>query len=161
MVAGEEVPGSGSVRVEGRLGYMRQCVASQDPAARVRVFMAGLAPPAVGRAHVELRHLESIVAGPHGGSARDRYAHALAAWGDADGYAYEVLWDTCTQSVLGAPLDRVGSRRLATLSGGGQKRLSLAALLRSDVDVLFLAEPYNFLAFPGSRWLEEWAKALG
>jgi ATPase subunit of ABC transporter with duplicated ATPase domains len=155
MVAGEETPGAGSVRVDGRLGYMRQFVASQDPAATVRDFLAGLAPPAVGRAHVELRHLESIVAGPHGGSARDRYAHALAAWGDADGYAYEVLWDTCTQSVLGAPLNRVGPRRLVTLSGGEQKRLALEAFLRSDDDVLLLDEPDNFLDIPGKRWLEE------
>jgi ATPase subunit of ABC transporter with duplicated ATPase domains len=154
MVAGEE-PGPGPVRVDGRLGYMRQFVASHDPAVSVRDFLAGLAPPTVGRAHDELRHMEFIVAGPHGGSARDRYTHALAAWGDAGGYAYEVLWDTCTQSALGAGLDRVGSRRVTTLSGGEQKRLALEAFLRSDDDVLLLDEPDNFLDIPGKRWLED------
>ncbi|MDP9341980.1 MAG: ATP-binding cassette domain-containing protein [Actinomycetota bacterium] len=154
MVAAEEVPGSGSVRIDGRLGYMRQFVASHDPEATVRDFLAGLAPKAVHLAHDELRHMEFIVAGPHGGSARDRYAHALAAWGDAGGYAYEVLWDTCAQSALGAGFDRVGFRPITTLSGGEQKRLALEAFLRSEDDVLLLDEPDNFLDIPGKRWLE-------
>ncbi len=155
LVAGEELPATGMVRVDGRLGYMRQFVAYQDPKATVRDFLASLAPPLVRRAHQELRHLEFIVAGPHGGSARDRYAHALGGWGDVGGYSYEVLWDTCTQSALGVSLDRVGSRRVVTLSGGEQKRLALEAFLRSDDDMLLLDEPDNFLDIPGKRWLED------
>ena len=52
------------------------------------------------------------------------------------------------------PYDRAQSR-LATLSGGEQKRVALEALLRGPDEVLLLDEPDNYLDVPGKRWLEE------
>ena len=83
------------------------------------------------------------------------YAQALADWGDAGGYAIEVLWDTCTTAALGLALDRCQYRMVRTLSGGEQKRLVLEALLRGSDEVLLLDEPDNYLDVPGKRWLEE------
>ena len=83
-----------------------------------------------------------------------RYAHAVAAWSDAGGYAAEVHWDECTTRAIGLPLDEVAGRPLHTFSGGEQKRLALEVLLRSDADVLLLDEPDNFLDVDAKRWLE-------
>src|SRR5207237_8825462 len=84
-----------------------------------------------------------------------RYAHALAAWGDAGGYEAEVGWDVCTVEALGLTLERCHHRGVASLSGGEQKRLVLEALLRGPDHVLLLDEPDNYLDVPGKRWLEE------
>ena len=84
-----------------------------------------------------------------------RYAHALAAWGDAGGYDAEVFWDVCLTEAFGVDLGEVGDRPVATLSGGEQKRLALEVLLRGSDDVLLLDEPDNFLDIPGKRWLEQ------
>ena len=91
-----------------------------------------------------------------------RYAHALAEWGDAGGYDAEVLWDECCTRAVELPVRRAQRHRappLRTFSGGEQKRLALEALLRSDVDVLLLDEPDNFLDVPGKRWLEDELRA--
>ena len=82
------------------------------------------------------------------------YAHAVAAWSDAGGYATEVYWDECTTRAVGLPLDEVARRPLRTFSGGEQKRLALEVLLRGDADVLLLDEPDNFLDVDAKRWLE-------
>ena len=54
---------------------------------------------------------------------------------------------------------QVGDRRVATLSGGEQKRLALEVLLRGTDDVLLLDEPDNFLDIPGKRRLEQQLQA--
>jgi ATPase subunit of ABC transporter with duplicated ATPase domains len=86
--------------------------------------------------------------------ADERYADALASWGDAGGYELEVLWEVCTTQALGQSMDAAGRRLVRELSGGEQKRLALEALLRSDADVLLLDEPDNFLDIAWKRWLE-------
>ncbi len=83
-----------------------------------------------------------------------RYAHAVAAWGDAGGYHAEVHWNECTTRAVGLALDEIAGRPLRTFSGGEQKRLALEVLLRSDADVLLLDEPDNFLDVEAKRWLE-------
>jgi ATPase subunit of ABC transporter with duplicated ATPase domains len=154
LLSGEETPQDGVVRVDGRVGYMRQFVGSFDARATVHDLFLGLAEPRIRSSWEALQRAEHIVAGPHGGAAQMRYAEALAAWGEAGGYDAEVLWDTCTTAALGKPLSEVGSRPLATLSGGEQKRVALELFFRSEFDVLLLDEPDNFLDIPGKRWLE-------
>jgi ATPase subunit of ABC transporter with duplicated ATPase domains len=83
-----------------------------------------------------------------------RLASAWAHWGDVGGYEAEVLWDECTVASLRGSLDEVGSRPVATLSGGEQKRLVLELLFRGGDDVLLLDEPDNYLDVAGKRWLE-------
>ena len=55
----------------------------------------------------------------------------------------------------GSPTTRPQWRRVATLSGGEQKRLVLEALLRGPDEVLLLDEPDNYLDVPTKRWLED------
>ena len=160
LLSGEENPQEGVVRVDGRLGYMRQFVGSFDAGATVHDLFLGLAAPRIRSSWEALQRAERIVAGPHGGSAQMRYAEALAAWGEAGGYDEEVLWDTCTTAALGKPLNEVGGRPLSTLSGGEQKRVALEMFFRSEFDVLLLDEPDNFLDIPGKRWLESSLNAL-
>ncbi|MGH3739671.1 MAG: ATP-binding cassette domain-containing protein, partial [Micromonosporaceae bacterium] len=83
-----------------------------------------------------------------------RYADALAAWGEAGGYDAEVLYDTVSTIVLDLPWEKARERRLATLSGGEQKRFALELLLSGPDEVLLLDEPDNFLDVPAKRWLE-------
>jgi ATPase subunit of ABC transporter with duplicated ATPase domains len=155
LIAKEEKARSGSIHVDGRLGYMRQFVGSYTEATTVRDFLLSLAPAPVRDAAAELAAAEALVNKPHGQKVQMRYASALARWGEAGGYTYEVLWDTCCSAALGSSLDEVGGRRLSTLSGGEQKRVALEAFFRSDDDVLLLDEPDNFLDIPGKLWLED------
>jgi ATPase subunit of ABC transporter with duplicated ATPase domains len=153
LLAGDTVPTSGTIGIDGRLGVMRQLVGIADTspgAARtVGDLLVSLAPAAVRHAHAELVAAESTAA-----VDPMRYAHAVAAWGDAGGYHAEVHWDECTTRAVGLPLDAVAERPLRTFSGGEQKRLALEVLLRGDADVLLLDEPDNFLDVDAKRWLE-------
>ncbi|MDQ1534045.1 MAG: hypothetical protein QOF28_1806, partial [Actinomycetota bacterium] len=153
IIAGELRAQRGSVAVDGRLLVMRQLLGLDD--ATVRDLFVGLAPPAQRAAAVELAEAEAAAASDASAKVGMRLARAHAAWGDAGGYEAEVAWDVCTSRVLGLSYDEVADRRLATLSGGEQKRLALETLIRSDADVLVLDEPDNFLDVPGKQWLEE------
>lgn len=152
IIAGELRAQRGTVAVDGRLLVMRQLLGLDD--ATVRDLLVGLAPPAQRAAALELAAAETAAADDTSDRAGMRLARAHAAWGDAGGYATEVSWDVCTSSVVGSSFHEVADRRLATLSGGEQKRLALEVLFRSDADVLVLDEPDNFLDVPGKEWLE-------
>jgi len=159
LIAGDLQPTSGTLTIEGRLGVMRQFVGVATGAdhhdgdtgavATARDLLVSLAPASVRGAAERLRTAET-----HAAADPMRYANALAAWGDAGGYAAEVHWDECAMRAVGLPLDAVADRPLRTLSGGEQKRLALEVLLRGDADVLLLDEPDNFLDVEAKRWLE-------
>ncbi|WP_308282974.1 ABC-F family ATP-binding cassette domain-containing protein [Pseudonocardia nigra] len=153
MVAGEITPAAGSIARSGGLGVMRQFIGSISDDRRLADLALSLAPPAVRAAGERLRATERAL----GASERSqlRYADALNAWGEAGGYAAEVEFDTAAVAVLGLPWEQVRDRRVATLSGGEQKRFALELLLRGPDEVLLLDEPDNFLDVPGKRWLEE------
>ena len=153
-IAGEERLSSGRIKLDGRVGYMRQFVGSFDGGATVRDFFLSLAEPSIRSAGRRLAHLEDIVQGPHGRVVQLRYAEALNTWNEIGGYDAEVLWDTVTTAALGAGMSAVATRPLATLSGGEQKHLALEAFWRSDAEVLLLDEPDNFLDIPAKEWLE-------
>jgi ATPase subunit of ABC transporter with duplicated ATPase domains len=154
ILAREEPPARGAVRIDGRVLFMPQMIGSISDTTTVRDLLLGLAPERVQRSAADLQSSERAVGLPHGRAADLRYAEALTAWGDAGGYDAEVLWDVCTTAAIGQPMDVAGSRPVSELSGGEQKRLALEALLRSDADVLLLDEPDNFLDIAWKRWLE-------
>lgn len=155
LIGGDETGATGTIRVDGRLGIMRQLVGSAQDETTLRQFFVSLATVTLRETDAKIHRLEIAVTADASDRNGVRYAAALAAWGELGGYALEVLWDTVTTVVLALPFASVGERRLATFSGGEQKRLALEILLRGDDDILMLDEPDNFLDIPGKRWLEE------
>ncbi len=149
LLSGDLKPDEGTITVDGTLGVMRQLVGSIRDSTTVRDLFVSIEPERIQNAAARLAIAEA--------SMHDdplAYADALAGWGDVGGYEAEVHWDACAQRVLGANLTELAGRRMATLSGGQQKRLALECLLRGEFDVLLLDEPDNFLDIPGKRWLE-------
>ena len=156
LLAGDAAGYTGTVRVDGHLGVMRQLVGSIRDETTVRDLLVSVAPERIRRMAGTVAEAETRLAeNPDDVDSALAYAQALADWGEAGGYEAEVFWDSCTTRAFGEPLTKVGERRLATLSGGEQKKLALHALLNGDDDLLLLDEPDNFLDIPGKRWLEE------
>jgi ATPase subunit of ABC transporter with duplicated ATPase domains len=157
IVAGDAAPQAGAVITSGGLGVMRQFIGSVRDESTVRDLLLSVAAPGVRDAGAALAAAERAMGGDE--RSQLRYAQALADWGELGGYDAEVLWDTCTTSALGLPLEEVAPRPIRTLSGGEQKRLVLEALLRGPDQVLLLDEPDNYLDVPGKLWLEEQLRA--
>ncbi|GAB2776615.1 ATP-binding cassette domain-containing protein [Amycolatopsis magusensis] len=154
LLGGELTPLSGAVQVQGGLAVMPQFIGSVRDERTVRDLLLAVAPVPLREAAAELDAVELLLMDTDDETTQMRYAEALSAWGEAGGYAIEVLWDTVTVAALGVPFDRARFREVRTLSGGEQKRLVLEALLRGPEQVLLLDEPDNYLDVPGKRWLE-------
>lgn len=156
MVAGDLPVRRGAVSRSGGLGVMRQFIGMIADDRTLADLALSLATPPVRAAGERLAAAEQrVTAAPAEVNAQLRYADALTAWGEAGGYDAEVLFDTVSVAVLDLPWEQARQRRVATLSGGEQKRFALELLLRGTDEVLLLDEPDNFLDVPGKRWLEE------
>ncbi len=155
LVAGDDVPQTGTVTRSGGLGVMRQFVGSVRDASSVRDLLVSVAQPRIRTAAHDVEAAELAMMERDDEPAQLAYAQALSDWGDAGGYSAEVVWDVCCTQALGTPWERAQWRAVRTLSGGEQKRLVLEALLRGPDEVLLLDEPDNYLDVPGKRWLEE------
>lgn len=155
VIAGTEPATGGGINVDGRLGYMRQFVVLPDDPTTIREFLLSFAEQPLSQAAARLGHAaRRLEEGDIGETAQIQYADALAGWEEAGGYRIEVLWDVCTVAALGLAFIEVADRRVASLSGGEQKRLALELLFRSPFEVLLLDEPDNFLDIAGKTWLE-------
>ena len=156
LVCGDADGNEGTISIDGRLGVMRQLVGSIRDGTTVRDLCVSLAPDRL-RGLAQAIHVAEVkmTADASDVAAATRYAHRLIEWGEAGGYDDEARWDASIHKAVGLGLDQVGERRLATFSGGEQKRMALELLLRGDHDVLLLDEPDNFLDVNGKRWLEE------
>src|SRR5215472_13777207 len=155
LIAGDLTAQTGSVASSGGLGVMRQFIGGIRDETTVRDLLLSIAPQRLKDAAARLDAAELAVMEREDEPAQKRYAAALAEWGDAGGYEFEVHWDACTVAALGVPFDRCHWRAVRTLSGGEQKRLVLESLLRSRNEVLLIDEPDNYLDVPGKMWLEE------
>jgi len=154
LAAGELKPDSGTVTTSGGLGVMPQFVGSVRDDRTVRDLLVTVARPTIRAAALAVDAAELAIMERDDEAAQMAYAQALSDWGDAGGYVAENLWDMCTMAALGVPYEKAQWRRVATLSGGEQKRLVLEALLRGPDEVLLLDEPDNYLDVPGKLWLE-------
>jgi ATPase subunit of ABC transporter with duplicated ATPase domains len=154
LVAGDLQPETGSLSVSGQLAVMRQFIGSIRDDTTIRQLLVAISPAAITEAAAKLEAAEDAMIESEGEREQLAYAQALADWGDLGGYEAEVAWDSCTTEALGLALAEVGWRRVATLSGGEQKRLVLHYLLSGPADVLLLDEPDNYLDVPSKRWLE-------
>ena len=155
IISGDLAPHDGVVTRSGGLGVMRQFVGSLRDESTVRDLLVSVAHAAIRAAAAEIDRTELALMERDSEADQFAYAQALVEWGDAGGYDYETLWDTCTVAALGMPFERAQWRRVTTLSGGEQKRVVLEALLRGPDEVLLLDEPDNFLDVPAKRWLED------
>lgn len=155
LVRGEFPPQSGAVTVDGELGVMPQFVGHVRDATTVHELLVSVSPGPVRKAHADLEAAEAAMMLSEDEKTQMRYAEAISRYGDAGGYAAEVVWDQCCMAALGTPYERCRWREVRTLSGGEQKRLVIEALLRGPAPVLLLDEPDNYLDVPGKRWLEE------
>ena len=160
LIAGDARPVEGRVVQSGGLGVMRQFIGSVRDDRTLHDLLLSVAPDRVRTAVAELERAERDLAD---GDEKTQlaYAQTLTDYGDAGGYAMEVVWDTCTTAALGRPYDATRDRPVNTLSGGEQKRVVLEALLRGPDQVLLLDEPDNYLDVPGKQWLEEQLRATG
>src|SRR4051812_27655734 len=156
LIAGEEQPSAGSIRVDGRVGLMRQFIGSNERPTTVRAFLLAYSDPAVSEAAARLERAEERLAANPDERAQLAYADALAAWESAGGYRAEVLWDRCAAEAFGGGYPESATRPIETLSGGERKRLALEIVLRSAFDVVVLDEPDNTLDIAGKEWLEAW-----
>ncbi|MEO3794600.1 ATP-binding cassette domain-containing protein [Nonomuraea sp. B10E15] len=150
LIAGELVPAGGRISGSGGIGVMRQFLGSGT----VHDLLLSVAPRSVREAAAALDATESAIVLRDDEPRQFAYAQAVADYADAGGYDLEVVWDVCTTEALGLPYSRVRDRGVGTLSGGEQKRLMLAALLRGPDEILLLDEPDNFLDVRGKQWLE-------
>ena len=154
LIAGEEEPAAGSIRVDGRVGLMRQFIGSAERPTTVRAFLLAYSEPEVRVAAARLRRAEERLAADPDERAQLAYADALAAWETAGGYRAEVLWDRCAHEAFGGGFPESADRPIETLSGGERKRLALEIVFRSSFDVVLLDEPDNTLDIEGKEWLE-------
>src|SRR3954452_1280542 len=128
IIAGDLAAHGGAVTRSGGLGVMRQFVGQLRDHSTVRDLLLSVAPPRVRDAAAEVDDTELLMMEHDTEAVQLAYAQALVDWGDAGGYEYETLWDTCTVAALGIPFDKAQWRQVTTLSGGEQKRLVLEAL---------------------------------
>ncbi len=170
IIAGDLAAHEGAVTRSGGLAVMRQFIGPPRTAgavvppggtptladdSTVRDLLVSVAPEPVRRAAAEIDRTELAMMERDAEQDQLAYAHALVDWADVGGYDHEILWDVCTVAALGMPFEQAQWRKVATLSGGEQKRVVLEALLRGPEEVLILDEPDNFLDVPAKRWLED------
>src|SRR5688572_7548259 len=162
LLAGDDVVGKpleGTMRIDGRLGVMRQLVGMRGQHATTRDLLVSLAEPRLRDAALALHRAEAALAADPSEDNGMRVARAVTTWGDVGGYELEIVWDAACLASIRLPYAEVMDRPLTTLSGGEQKRLALEVLLRGEADVLLLDEPDNFLDVRGKNWLAEQLRA--
>ena len=156
IIAGEDLPTAGTIRVDGRVGLMRQFIGSDARPTTVREFLLAYSDVEVRRSADRLRKAEGrLAAGETDVGSQLAYADALAAWDQAGGYRAEVVWDKAAHAAFGGGYPESADRPIETLSGGERKRLALEAVFAGPFDVLVLDEPDNTLDIAGKSWLEE------
>ena len=155
LLAGEVRPTEGALRVDGRVGLMKQFIGSSSEATTVRDFLLAYSEPAVREAAARVDQAQARLSASSGEAEQMAYAEALAAWEAAGGYRAEVLWDRCAHEAFGGGYPESADRPIDTLSGGERKRLALEIVLRSPFDVILLDEPDNTLDIEGKEWLED------
>ena len=118
MISGDLDPEEGSVAITGGLGVMRQFIGSVRDESTVRDLLLSVAPKRIRDAAAAIKETEARMYETAAEKDQMAYAEAIVEWGDAGGYDFEVIWDTCCTETLGKSFDQVAERLVNTLSGG-------------------------------------------
>ena len=150
LISGENKPDSGEIW--RRPGIQVACLEQELPQATdqtVYDFVAGGLKGA-GELISRFHHLAAEAHLPASLKLLDEVQKQIEA---IDGWSLQQKVET-TISML--ELD--GEAEIASLSGGGARRASLARVLVSEPDVLLLDEPTNHLDIPSVMWLENYLR---
>src|SRR5262245_49861823 len=112
LIAGDAPAQEGTVAHSGGLGVMRQFVGGIRDDSSVRDLLLSLGARRLREAAARLDAAELVMMERDDEPAQLRYAAALAEWGDAGGYDFEVHADACTVAALGVPFDRCQYREV-------------------------------------------------
>ncbi len=152
ILAGLLEPVDGDVRVDpptATVGYLSQ---EHAPAGGETVRAALYRRTGAAAAESDLSAAAAALAAGDA-FADDRFAEALARYESISAGDFEArLMTTLGQVGLSAPL---ADQPVATLSGGQEARVALAAILLARFDITLLDEPTNDLDFDGLSRLEE------
>ena len=154
VLAGESLPGAGTVRRTGPIGYLPQDPRTGD--LDMLVVDRVLSSRGLDELRAALRQAEAQMADPdrnRADAAIRKYASLEERMSVLGGYAAEAEAAALASS-LGLP-DRVLHQPLGTLSGGQRRRVELARILFGDSQTLLLDEPTNHLDADSIAWLRE------
>ena len=151
ILAGLLVPAAGQVKVDpptATVGYLSQehATATGETVRAALYRRTGLTA-----AEADLAAAATALAG--GAGADDRYAAALTRYESVSAGDFEARLVSTLEQV-GLP-PALAAQPVATLSGGQEARLALAAVLLARFDVTLLDEPTNDLDFDGLARLED------
>jgi ATPase subunit of ABC transporter with duplicated ATPase domains len=156
LIAGAERPTEGSVASDGSVQLMPQAIgAGAGDTATIHELLGRFGPPRLTVAATTLIAAERANDAAPSAATGMALAEAVDGWGEVGGYHEEARWDSCCQRVLRQSFDQARGRLICQLSGGERKRLVLESLFASDVEILLLDEPDNFLDLSAKRWLEQ------
>ena len=150
-----ERPTEGSVSVDASVRLMPQAIGTGPGSGTIRELLGQFGPTRLAEAAATLIAAERANDADPSEATGIALAEAIGTWGEVGGYHEEARWDACCQRVLRQTYDEARDRPVAELSGGERKRLVLESLFASDVDILLLDEPDNFLDLSAKRWLEQ------
>ena len=156
-LAGQTLPAGGKIVRGSEVGYLPQDSRSGD----LTEIAMGRVLSARGLDQIvqQMRDAEGAMASADAETqvaAMDRYPKLEARFVAAGGYSAESEAERITSN-LGLDA-RVLAQPLGTLSGGQRRRIELARILFSGVDILLLDEPTNHLDADSILWLRDYLK---
>ena len=156
IISGSDRPDGGGVRLKRGVKVtavpQEPLVAPEDATKTVRDVLLGGDGAGVEAARAYAAAAAAYEAKPADDKIAKSFERAADAMNLHDGWAVEAAVATAAAKLN---VEHLQDRRVADLSGGERKRVSLAGALLSGGDILVLDEPTNHLDLWAVRWLED------